>query len=139
LDENTDPVAHAQRGNIGNAKSKRPATAGIRGNAMSIQTSPGTVDFDEGIAQWLQQYKHARDEIARWEEVADIARSHVESAMGEAETALYQNKPVVRWTRVESRRFDTKKAREILPSQVIDLLEVISTSRRFVIVDQEQQ
>jgi hypothetical protein len=45
----------------------------------------------------------------------------------------------VRWTRVESRRFDTKKAREILPQQVIDVLEVVSTSRRFVIVDQEQQ
>ena len=106
---------------------------------MSIQTSPGTVDFDEGIAQWLQQFKHAKEEIARWEEVADIARSHVESAMGEAETALYQNKPVVRWTRVESRRFDTKKAREILPDQVINLLEVVSTSRRFVIVDQDEQ
>jgi predicted phage-related endonuclease len=111
----------------------------VLGGKMSTQGSPGVVDFDEGIAQWLQQYRHAKEEIARWEEIADIARSHIENAMGDAETALYENKPVVRWTRVESRRFDTKKAREILPQQVIDVLEVVSTSRRFVIVDQEQQ
>lgn len=106
---------------------------------MSTQETPGTVDFDDGIAQWLQQYRHAKEEIAKWEEVADIARSHVENAMGSAEVALYQNQPVVRWTHVESRRFDTKKAREILPQQVIDVLEVVSSSRRFVIVDQEQR
>jgi hypothetical protein len=57
--------------------------------------------------------------------------------MGSAELALYQNQPVVRWTTVESRRFDTKKAREILPVQVIDLLEVVSQSRRFTLVEQD--
>lgn len=106
---------------------------------MSTEGSIGIVDFDDGIAQWLQQYKHAKEEIARWEEIADIARSHLENAMGDAETALYENKPVVRWTRVESRRFDTKKAREILPQQVIDVLEIVSMSRRFTIVDQDPQ
>ena len=111
----------------------------VLGGKMSTQGSPGVVDFDEGIAQWLQQYRHAKEEIARWEEIADIARSHIENAMGDAETALYENKPVVRWTRVESRRFDTKKAREILPQQVIDVLEVVSMSRRFTLVDPDPQ
>ena len=111
----------------------------VLGGKMSTQGSPGVVDFDEGIAQWLQQYRHAKEEIARWEEIADIARSHIENAMGEAETALYENKPVVRWTRVESRRFDTKKARDILPQQVIDVLEIVSTSRRFTLVDPDPQ
>jgi predicted phage-related endonuclease len=111
----------------------------VLGGKMSTQGSPGVVDFDEGIAQWLQQYRHAKEEIARWEEIADIARSHIENAMGDAETALYENKPVVRWTRVESRRFDTKKAREILPQQVIDVLEIVSTSRRFTLVDPDPQ
>jgi len=106
---------------------------------MSTESSIGIVDFDDGIAQWLQQYKHAKEEIARWEEIADIARSHLENAMGDAETALYENKPVVRWTHVESRRFDTKKAREILPQHVIDVLEVVSMSRRFTLVDQDPQ
>ena len=109
----------------------------VLGGNMSTEGTPGVVDFDDGIAQWLKQYRAAKAEIARWEEVADIARSHIESAMGSAELALYQNQPVVRWTTVESRRFDTKKAREILPVQVIDLLEVVSQSRRFTLVEQD--
>jgi predicted phage-related endonuclease len=50
---------------------------------------------------------------------------------------MYQNRPVIRWTTVESKRFDTKRAREILPPQVIEALETVSTSRRFTIVEQE--
>jgi predicted phage-related endonuclease len=57
--------------------------------------------------------------------------------MGDAELAMYQNRPVIRWTKVESTRFDTKKAREILPAQLIEALEVTSISRRFTIVEQE--
>jgi predicted phage-related endonuclease len=57
--------------------------------------------------------------------------------MGDAELAMYQNRPVIRWTRVESRRFDTKRAREILPEQVIDALETVSVTRRFTIVEQD--
>jgi predicted phage-related endonuclease len=104
---------------------------------MTIEIENGVVDFDDGVGQWLRQYKEAQAEVKKWQEVADIARSHLESAMGDAELAMFQNRPVVRWTRVESRRFDTKKAREILPAQVIDLLEVISTARRFTIVEQD--
>ncbi len=50
---------------------------------------------------------------------------------------MFLNRPVVRYTFVESKRFDTKRAREILPAQVIDTLEIISTSRRFSIVSEE--
>ena len=38
---------------------------------------------------------------------------------------------------MESKRFDTKRAREILPAQVIDALEVVSVSRRFSIVQED--
>lgn len=104
---------------------------------MTTEIETGVVDFDDGIAQWLRQYKEAHAEIKKWQEIADIARSHLEAAMGEAELAIYQNRPVIRWTKVESKRFDTKRAREILPEQVIDALETISISRRFTIVEQE--
>jgi predicted phage-related endonuclease len=104
---------------------------------MTVEIEHKVVDFDDAVGQWLRQYKEAQDEVKKWQEVADIARSHLESAMGEAETAMYQNRPVIRWTYVESRRFDTKRAREILPPQVIEVLETISTSRRFTIVEQD--
>jgi hypothetical protein len=50
---------------------------------------------------------------------------------------MFLNRPVVRYSFVESKRFDTKRAREILPTQVIEALEVVSTSRRFSIVNED--
>jgi len=109
---------------------------GLGGN-MTIEIESGVVDFDDGVGQWLRQYREAQAEVKKWQEIADIARSHLEAAMGDAELAMYQNRPVIRWTRVESKRFDTKRAREILPEQVIEALETVSISRRFTIVEQE--
>ena len=109
----------------------------VVGGSVTTEIEHGVVDFDDGIGQWLRQYKEAQAEAKKWGEVADIARSHLEAAMGDAELAMYQNRPVIRWTKVESTRFDTKKAREILPAQLIEALEVTSISRRFTIVEQE--
>jgi predicted phage-related endonuclease len=109
----------------------------VLGGRMTIEIEHGVVDFDDGVGQWLRQYKEAQAEAKKWGEVADIARSHLEAAMGDAELAMYQNRPVVRWTKVETTRFDTKRAREILPQQVIQTLETVSTSRRFTIVEQD--
>jgi hypothetical protein len=36
-------------------------------------------------------------------------------------------------------RFDTKRAKEILPPQVLDVLQVQSTHRRFTLVSQEAE
>jgi hypothetical protein len=104
---------------------------------MTIEIDHKVVDFDDGVGQWLRQYKEAQAEAKKWSEIAEIARSHLEAAMGDAELAMYQNRPVIRWTTVESKRFDTKRAREILPPQVIEALELVSTSRRFTIVEQD--
>jgi predicted phage-related endonuclease len=109
----------------------------VLGGKMTVEIEHKIVDFDDAVGQWLRQYKEAQDEVKKWQEVADIARSHLEAAMGEAEVAMFQNRPVIRWTYVESKRFDTKRAREILPPQVIEALETVSTSRRFTIVEQE--
>lgn len=104
---------------------------------MSTQIEKGVVVLDDNTAQWLRQYKDALAKVKEWQEVADIARSHLENALGENEEAIYQGQPVVRWTNIESRRFDTKRAREILPPQVIQLLEIVQTSRRFSLVDNQ--
>jgi predicted phage-related endonuclease len=109
----------------------------VLGGKMTMEIEHGVVDFDDGVGQWLRQYKAAQAEAKKWTEIADVARSHLEAAMGDAELAMYQNRPVIRWTKVESTRFDTKRAREILPPQVIEALETVSVSRRFTIVEQE--
>lgn len=102
---------------------------------MTVEIEHKRVVFDDDIASWLKQYTDALTRIKEWQEVADIARSHLESALGDAEVGMYQGNEVVRWSFVESKRIDVKKAREILPIQVIELLEVPTTSRRFTIVD----
>ena len=103
---------------------------------MSVEIEKGVIDFDDNAAAWLESYKNALAKIKEWQEVADVARAHIENSLGDAEVGMYLNRPVVRWSFIETRRFDVKRAKEILPSQVLDTLEVITNSRRFSIVEQ---
>jgi predicted phage-related endonuclease len=106
---------------------------------MSTEIEKGVIDFDESIAMWLEQYRAALAKIKEWEEVADVARSHIEAALGDAEVGLYKGQQVVRYTTVSSTRFDVKRAKELLPAQVLDVLQVQTNSRRFTLVNQDQQ
>jgi len=106
---------------------------------MSVEIGKGAVDFDDNIAMWLQQYRHALTKIKEWEEVGDVARSHIEAALGENEIGIYEGQEVVKFSSVTSTRFDVKRAREILPPQVLDLLNVQSTHRRFTLVSQDEE
>ena len=106
---------------------------------MSVEIETGVIDFDDNTAAWLENYKNALAKIKEWQEVADVARAHIEQSLGDAEVGMYQNRPVVRWSFIETRRFDVKRAKEILPEQVLDTLEVISNSRRFSIVEQDNE
>ena len=106
---------------------------------MSVEIEKGVIDFDESIAMWLEQYRSALAKIKEWEEVADVARSHIEVALGDAEVGLYKGQQVVRFTTVTSTRFDVKRAKELLPPQVLDVLQVQTNSRRFTLVNQDQE
>jgi predicted phage-related endonuclease len=108
-----------------------------KGERMSVEIEKGVIDFDVNTAAWLEQYKSALAKIKELQEVAEIARAHIEQALGDGEVGMFLNRPVVRWTRVESKRFDTKRAREILPEQVISALEVVSVARRFTLVSED--
>ena len=108
-----------------------------KGERMSVEIEKGVIDFDVNTAAWLEQYKSALFKIKELQEVAEIARAHIEQALGDGEVGMFLNRPVVRWTRVESKRFDTKRAREILPEQVISALEVVSVARRFTLVSED--
>ena len=106
---------------------------------MSTEIEKGVIDFDESIAMWLEQYRSALAKIKEWEEVADVARSHIEAALGDAEVGLYKGQQVVRYTTITSTRFDVKRAKELLPPQVLDVLQVQTNSRRFTLVNQDQE
>lgn len=106
---------------------------------MSTEIEKGVIDFDESIAMWLEQYRSALAKIKEWEEVADVARSHIEAALGDAEVGLYKGQQVVRYSTITSTRFDVKRAKELLPPQVLDVLQVQTNSRRFTLVNQDQE
>jgi len=106
---------------------------------MSMEIDKGVVDFDENIAMWLEQYRNALAKKKEWEEVADVARSHIETALGDNEIGLYKGQEVVRFTTVSTMRFDVKRAKEILPPRVLDLLQMPTNYRRFSLVEQENE
>lgn len=105
---------------------------------MSIELEPGVIELDETSQAWLLAYKDYSAKIAELEEKRAVAREHLEFALGEAETACVKGHPAIRFTKVESKRFDTKRARELLPEQVLEALEVVSYSRRFTLVKEDE-
>ena len=106
---------------------------------MSLQINPEEIDFDPAVSAAISRLRRIKAEIGELQEQADILTEQIKSAMGDAVTGTVNGAPAVRWSTVESTRFDVKKAREILPEQVIDLLEVKSQSRRFTLLDGGEQ
>ena len=106
---------------------------------MSMEVEKGVVDFDEGIAMWLDQYRQALVKIKEWEEIGDVARSHIEAALGDNEIGLYKGQEVVRFSTVSATRFDVKRAKEILPPQVLDMLQIQTNHRRFNLINQDKE
>ena len=106
---------------------------------MSLQINPEEIDFDPGVADLISRLRRLKAEISELQEQADILTEQIKSAMGDALIGTVNGAPAVKWTVVESSRFDVKKAREVLPRQVIDLLEVKTQSRRFTLLDGGEQ
>jgi len=106
---------------------------------MSMQINQNEIDLDPTFAATIMVLRRLKAEIGELQERADILTEQIKSAMGDAVIGTINGAPVVKWTTVESTRFDTKKAREVLPQQVIELLEVKSQSKRFTLLDGSEQ
>jgi len=106
---------------------------------VNVEVDKGVANLDSNAIAWLENYKNALAKIKEWQEVADVARSHIEKTLGESEVGMYQNRPVVRWSFVETHRFDIKRAKELLPQPLLDTLQIVSTSRRFALVESDDE
>lgn len=105
---------------------------------MSIEIEPGVIELDDTAQAWLLAYKATKAQISELEEKLKVAREHLEFALGDSELALIKGQPVIRWTRTESHRIDSKKAREVLPPELVKALELTLVTRRFSIVDVDE-
>jgi predicted phage-related endonuclease len=82
----------------------------------------------------IDLYIEAQTRIKEWEDIAKKCRSAIEARLGENEVGTIDDKPVVRWTRIESLRVDST----LLKGQYPDVYRACltpSTSRRFTLVD----
>lgn len=87
------------------------------------------------LAGWLGILREAQAQKAKAEEAIRVARQHIEDALGDDEIGTIAGAPVVRWTRVTSRRFDASKAKELLAPEQVEACTVESTTRRFTVVE----
>ena len=106
---------------------------------MSVQINPETIDFDQETADWVQRYRDTLAEMKLLQEQADIARTRIESAMGDCQIGFYHNRPLVRWTTVTTTRLDTTKVKAALSPELIEQFSNTSTARRFTLVDQDSE
>jgi predicted phage-related endonuclease len=106
---------------------------------MSLQINPEEIDFDPAVAADIARLRRVKAEIGELQEQADLLTERIKSALGDAIIGTVNGAPAVKWSMVESSRLDIKKAREVLPPQVLDLLEVKSQSRRFTLLDGGEQ
>jgi hypothetical protein len=102
---------------------------------MTTQDNYGTGVELGNVARWVDVLKAATAAKRQAEESIEVARRHIEAALGESETGLIDGWPVVRWTRINSRRFDQTLAKERLPADVLAQCYTTTTSRRFSIVE----
>ena len=101
---------------------------------MSLEVNQTEIDFDPAVAHWVAEYRRLKLQASQIAEQLDVARSHIEAALGDHEIGTVNGAPVVRYAVIESERIDTKKLREVLPPQVLELVTVKSQSRRFTVL-----
>ncbi len=106
---------------------------------MSVQINNEVIDFDQQTADWVQRYRETLLEIKSLQEQADIARSHIESAMGDCQIGFHHNRPLVRWTTVTTTRLDTTKVKTALSPELIEQFSSTNISRRFTLVDEDSE
>lgn len=105
---------------------------------MGTEQSLQTIELDKAASAFLAAYIEAKQKIREWQEKADLAAEQIKAAMGDHEIGLIDGAPAVKWITVESRAIDIKKCKEILPPQVLDLVEITRQSKRFTIIGEKE-
>lgn len=105
---------------------------------MSMEVETGVLEFDLDTFNWVDRYRHTMREIKELQEIADIARSHIEAAMGDCQIGFHHNRPVVKWTTVTTERLNTKMVKEALTPELLEKFTTTSISRRFSLVEEDE-
>ena len=96
-------------------------------------------ELPPAVAHWLNEYRRLQYELKQLQEKMEIARAHVELAMGDNLLGTVNGQPVIKWGWQESRRFDQKKAQELLGEQLASECYTIQKSRPFRILSPDDE
>lgn len=95
-------------------------------------------ELPTSVAGWLEEYNRLKAQIKDLNERADIARAHVELALGENTLATVNGVPVLKFDYVESNRMDQKKVKEILTPEQLEKAMTVTKSRVFRPITQDE-
>lgn len=87
------------------------------------------------LVAWLEEYKRLHAEKKALEERLEIARGHIELAMGDSELATVNGTPVVKFAWSERNTFDQSKAKKLLSEEQIAQCMNLSRVRSFRLFD----
>ena len=94
-------------------------------------------ELPKPVAGWLAEYNRIKAEIKDLTERLDIARAHVEIALGDNTMATVNGVPVLKFDYVISNRLDQKKVKEILTPEQLEEATVESKARVFRPISQD--
>jgi hypothetical protein len=94
------------------------------------ETPPIRVDI-AALADDLELVRKARQLAAQWKELAENTMARIKDAIGEAEEATIDGKPVVRHSTRTVTRVDSKRLRADLPAEVLAPYLNITTEHRY--------
>lgn len=96
-----------------------------------------TAPIDD-LTPWVAAYREACANRDQWAEIADRAKQQITQQLEneQAEVGTIDGRPTVKWTEVTTRRINTKALKEKDP-ELADRYTVTSTSRRFTLLDDE--
>ena len=89
------------------------------------------VDVDPAVVEVL---RHARAQVATWQDIADTARAQLEAQLGGHDTGVVDGQVAGRWAHVKTSRLDGTLVKALHPEVYADC-QTVSTSRRFTLVD----
>lgn len=76
---------------------------------------PNAIEADTELINLIEKYKVLRDQAAELDSQLSELRSQIQSRLSDKEYVVYNDEPVVSWTRYEISRFDTNKFKRDYP------------------------
>ena len=95
------------------------------------------LELPASVAGWLAEYNRIKAEIKMLTEKADIARAHVELALGDSTMATVNGVPVLKYDYVESNRLDQKKVKNFLTEEALEQCMTVQVARVFRPISQD--